>query len=196
MTKRLKDELETLSKWRTVIQDLPKSEASPTPPATLDEPQGLRRQVQELLPLLLNGIMPNKEDLHYLRDLAYAPPAQEDEPVASVNSIRESIGQGTINILKEGIDPGDYLYTRPSSDELQQENERLRSEHADLLALQDELLAVADCHPENSPYPAAVAARDIRKAAEELARYMNNNEVHRVDEYMPLVGKLCSALEE
>ena len=31
MTKRLKDELETLSKWRTVIQDLPK-EAASTPP--------------------------------------------------------------------------------------------------------------------------------------------------------------------
>lgn len=36
-------------------------------------------------------------------------------PVASVNSIRDSIGQGTINILiKDGLNPGDFLYTHPT----------------------------------------------------------------------------------
>jgi hypothetical protein len=37
MTKRSKDDLETLGKWRTAIRNLPEA-AAPTPPAQEDEP--------------------------------------------------------------------------------------------------------------------------------------------------------------
>lgn len=37
MTKRLKDELETLTKWRTVIRNLPETESRPSEIETLRE---------------------------------------------------------------------------------------------------------------------------------------------------------------
>ena len=93
--------------------------------AEVHEPQGLRREVQELLPLLLNGIMPNKEALHYLRDLAYAPPSQDDEPSYWLIKDHEKDQPFLVDNkdsltdhLKVGYRIVAELYTRPSSDEL------------------------------------------------------------------------------
>lgn len=95
--------------------------------AEVHEPQGLRREVQELLPLLLNGIMPNKEALHDLRDLAYAPPAQEDKPVAwhykSSRGQCVSLGRDT-SVYRDSDEVETPLYTRPQSDELRKAVEK------------------------------------------------------------------------
>src|SRR5687768_2036280 len=91
--------------------------------AEVHEPQGLRREVQELLPLLLNGIMPNKEALHYLRDLAYAPPSQDDEPSYWLIKDHEKDQPFLVDNkdsltdhLKVGYRIVAELYTRPSSE--------------------------------------------------------------------------------
>lgn len=69
------------------------------------------------------------------------------EPVASVNSIRDSIGQGTINILKDGLNPGDYLYTHPTppsesegTKELWRRINNLEEQNGNLLNTRDDLI--------------------------------------------------------
>jgi len=92
--------------------------AAPTP-QELDVTE--HRTIKDVIGEWLAGIVSSDNALEEIKAMCKAAPtapAQEDEPVASVNSIRDSIGQGTINILKDGINPGDYLYTRPQSDEL------------------------------------------------------------------------------
>lgn len=136
---------------------------------------------------------------------AASAPVQDDEPVAcqirlATNYERDTWHQAPAELFERYSKDFQWqvrkLYTRPQSDELQQENERLRSEHADLLALQDELLAVADCHPENSPYPAAVAARDIRKAAEEILAAIDQSDPQLQYTVHDALDKLRAALKK
>lgn len=48
-----------------------------------------------------------------------------------------------------------------------------------------------------APTPKVDPVGELVKAAEELVRYMNNSTgIHRVDEYMPLIENLSTALEK
>lgn len=124
MTQRLKDELETLSKWRTVIQNLPEG-AAPTPPAqedgnwiNEDEVNALVRQLDSLL----NGVesMARQATLCDIVAQVAKMKEQEDDPYgylyehAHATPIFEYVPSEYLKSTGTEVP----LYTRPADDKL------------------------------------------------------------------------------